>query len=76
MTKQKTFTTADICESADDLTFRLCSVLNITPLKDDQDEDESEYSDEAQPIFNKCRDHIESIYESLGYINEIDLPIK
>lgn len=83
----KTFTTADVCEEAHNLTVKLCEQLEL-PLNcegimdctdggithDTEDEEyEEHYSANAQLIFSVCQKYIENFYEQAGYINENDL---
>lgn len=67
----KTFTTADVCDLAHELTVRECDRKGIEV---DYNGDEEVYSDEAQVIFDTFFDDIEDIYENVyKWKNERDL---
>lgn len=67
----KTYTTADVCELADAITREICDRQGLElDITGDEDDDEPQYTDEAQSIFDGCRDTIELYLSIHGYTNE------
>lgn len=78
---QKTYTMADVCEKAHELTETLCNHEGIAmdcdnenpcedPAQDHEDEDNVHYSREAQEIFNSFYDEVENDFIERGYKKE------